>query len=187
VGDSGVVLPPPDALRDRLYDNLVTAAYQAPGEPTVMLLLAYNNKQDGVVQVHRPEVCYPVGGFRLSETRKIVLDLQGRAVPANIFSADGPDRKEQVVYFTRLGTAFPRSWAEQRIAVARDNLAGRIPDGMMMRISVLGADQHSAQAVLTGFSRDFLRASPPSLQALLLGPAERPSTHERAQPRYSGK
>lgn len=173
VGNSGVVLPPPDTLRDRLYDNLVTAAYAAPDQPTVMLLLAYNNKQDGVVQVHRPEVCYPVGGYALSETHPIALTLLGRDVPANIFTAVGPDRTEQVIYFTRLGAAFPRSWAEQRIAVAHDNLAGRIPDGMMMRLSILGSDQPSAHATLDRFAADFLRASPVSLQNLLLGSTQR--------------
>ena len=171
IGSSGVVLPPPDALRDRFYDNLATGAYEAPGEPLVMLLLAYNNKQDGVVQVHRPEVCYPVGGYALSDTRPISLPLLGQPVPANIFTAVGPDRTEQVIYFTRLGSAFPRSWAEQRIAVARDNLAGRIPDGMLMRISVLDSDQGSAKAILTRFCGEFMRASPRSLQNLLLGPA----------------
>ena len=74
-GTSGVVLPPPDALRDRLYDNLVTRVYESPVSPPVMLLLAYNNLQDGVVQVHRPEVCYPVGGYELSETQEVSLPV----------------------------------------------------------------------------------------------------------------
>ncbi|TCJ34973.1 exosortase-associated protein EpsI, V-type [Parafrankia sp. BMG5.11] len=169
VGSSGVVLPPPDSLSDRLYDNLVTGTYEAPGQPLVMLLLAYNNVQDGVVQVHRPEVCYPVGGYQLSETREFDLDLRGRSIPANIFTAVGPERTEQVIYFTRLGSAFPRSWAEQRLAVAKDNLAGRIPDGMMMRVSVLGADQKAAHADLSRFSEQFVGAVPRQLLRLLLG------------------
>ena len=90
VSQSGVVLPPPDTLRDRLYDNLVTRVYVAPDLPAVMLLLAYNNAQDGVLQVHRPEVCYPVGGFELSATREIMLNASGQAVPANMFTASAP-------------------------------------------------------------------------------------------------
>ena len=167
--DGGVVLPPPDTLRDRLYDNLVTRTYQAPGQPLVMMLLAYNNEQDGVLQVHRPEVCYPVGGFQLSETQRIDVPLANGSVPANIFTAEAPGRMEQVMYFTRLGTAFPRSWAEQRIAVVNANLAGDIPDGIMMRVSVIGINQARARPILEEFTRDFISAAPNRLQRLLVG------------------
>lgn len=169
LGTSGVVLPPPDELRDRLYDNVVTRTYVSQGQPIVMLLLAYNNLQDGVLQVHRPEVCYPVGGFELSGTREVQIAAGGRTIPANVFTAKGPDRTEQVMYFTRLAQAFPRSWIEQRVAVARENIAGRIPDGMLMRVSVLSLDQASALPVLKGFTHDFIAVSPQHLRRLLLG------------------
>ena len=169
VSQSGVVLPPPDALSDRLYDNLVTRVYAASDLPPVMLLLAYNNAQDGVLQVHRPEFCYPVGGFELSKTREISFNAGGQAVPANIFTATAPNRVEQVAYFTRLGSAYPRKWSEQRLAVMRANLAGDIPDGMMMRVSALGIDRTQAQALLSDFSRQFIESANPRLQRLLLG------------------
>ena len=168
VSTSGVVLPPPDTLRDRLYDNLATRVYSAPGQPNMMLLLAYNNTQDGVLQVHRPEVCYPVGGFELSPTQEVAIDAGAKSVPANFFTAKGPDRVEQVTYFTRLGDAYPRSWAEQRLAVIKANLAGRIPDGMLMRVSLLGTDSGSALPDLSFFASQFVAASPPQLQRLLL-------------------
>ena len=169
IANGEVVLPPPDTLRDRLYDNLVTRAYQAPNSPTVMLLLAYNNEQDGVLQVHRPEVCYPVGGFQLSPTGRIEVPLEKGSVPANIFTAEAPGRLEQVMYFTRLGSAFPRSWVEQRIAVLNANLAGDIPDGIMMRVSVIGINQDRAKPILADFTREFISASPTRLQRLLVG------------------
>ena len=167
VGSSGIVLPPPDALRDRLYDNLVTRVYQS-SNASVMFLLAYNNLQDGVVQVHRPEVCYPVGGFELSATRRVSLSVLGKRISANLFTANGPNRTEQVLYFTRLGSAYPRSWGEQRWAVAQENLKGRIPDGILMRASLLGRDQAVAFDILSRFSAEFIAASPQGLQRLLL-------------------
>lgn len=169
VSESGVVLPPPDTLRDRLYDNLVTRVYASPGAPAVMLLLAYNNAQDGVLQIHRPEVCYPVGGYDLSPTRKVEVPVGNRKIPANFFTATGPDRIEQVQYFTRLGDSFPRSWAEQRLAVIRANIAGDIPDGMMMRVSTLGIEAAEAETLLDAFSRSFILHSNARLQQLLLG------------------
>jgi hypothetical protein len=73
-----------------------------------------------------------------------------------------------VLYFTRLGAAYPRTWGEQRWAVARANLDGVIPDGMMMRASLLGRDQAAAFATLSQFSNAFIAASPAELQKLLL-------------------
>jgi len=167
VASSGVVLPPPDALSDRLYDNLVTRVYSAPGA-AVMLLVAYNNKQDGMLQVHRPEICYPVGGYVLSETQRIAVSAIGRQIPSNVFTAASPSRTEQVVYFTRLGDAYPRSWAEQRLAVVEENLAGRVPDGVMLRASVLGTDRNAAIEVLRLFVGEFVAAAAPPLQRLLV-------------------
>ena len=167
IGNSGVVLPPPDALSDRLYDNLITRVY-GDSESAVMLLIAYNNVQDGVLQVHRPEVCYPVGGYVLTDTAPINVPALGKAVPANVFTATGPDRVEQVVYFTRLGHAYPRSWAQQRLAVIEENLAGRIPDGIMLRASLIGSDRQAAVTTLSRFIGEFAAASSPKLQKLLI-------------------
>lgn len=169
VTSSGVVLPPEDELSDRTYDNLVTRVFAAPDSPPVMLLIAYNNTQDGVVQAHRPEVCYPVGGFELSDTRPFEMPIGGKLVPANIFTATGPNRVEQVVYFSRIGNSFPRNWAAQRLAVIEANLAGEIPDGMLMRVSTLGISQASAQPLLSDFSNQFFSNSDPELQQLLIG------------------
>lgn len=166
---SGVVLPPPDALSDRLYDNIVARVYEAPGQPSMMLMIAYNNIQDGVLQVHRPEICYPVGGYELTPTREYRLSIRNRAVPANVFAARGPDRTEQILYWTRMGDDFPRSWIEQRLAVARANVAGRIPDGVLVRLSLLGNNPVAALPLLVHFARVFLDASPPQLRQILIG------------------
>lgn len=169
VTSSGVVLPPEDELSDRIYDNLVTRIFAAPDSPAVMLLIAYNNTQDGVVQAHRPEVCYPVGGFELSDTRPIEMPIGEKLVPANIFTASGPNRIEQVAYFSRIGNSFPLSWAAQRMAVIQANLAREIPDGILMRVSALGINQSRAQTLLSEFCNQFYANSDPNLQRLLIG------------------
>jgi EpsI family protein len=170
VSASGVVLPPPDALSDRLYDNLVTRTYAAPGEPPVMMCIAYNYKQDGVLQLHRPEICYPAGGFRLSPTQSVMLaPAPGREIAANAFTAVGVERTEQVLYWTRLGDAFPRSWLDQRIIVMEANLRGFIPDGALMRVSMVDNDQARSLEMLRRFLAKFLEVAPPPLQRVLVG------------------
>jgi EpsI family protein len=155
-------------LSDRLYDNLVTRAYEGAGLPPVMMLLAYNNLQDGVVQVHRPEICYPVGGYKLSVTRPVSILTSGHKILASMFTATGVDRVEQVLYFTRLGGAYPTNWGAQRWAVIQENLRGQVPDGLLLRVSLIEQKQEAALPVLEAFTRDFIAAAPPNLQSLIL-------------------
>ena len=169
---SGIVLPPPDQLSDRLYDNLLTRAYVGPDGSAVMLLIAYSNVQDGMLQVHRPEVCYPAGGYALSPTQKVMLaDGLGDQFPVNLFSATSYDRNEQVLYWTRIGSDFPLSWSAQRIAVIRANLAGAIPDGILARVSMVAPDMADARPILEQFTTQLLAAMQPAGRRLLVGRA----------------
>jgi EpsI family protein len=172
VTESGVVLPPQDALSDRLYDDLVTRVYADGAGRTVMFLIAYNNRQDGVLQIHRPEICYPAGGYQLSPTRDVDLPIGGnRVLPANAFLASGRDRDEAVLYWTRVGTDFPRRWSSQRLSVIRANLQGIVPDGLLVRASTFGSDMTTELAVLKSFMAELIGAASPDLRAVLLGSA----------------
>ena len=147
ITQSGLVLPPSDALSDRLYDTLVTRSYANGTGQVMMLMIAYNNQQDGVLQIHRPEICYPAGGFRITDTRAVDVPIGGgRGLPCNSFVATSDARVEQVLYWTRVGSAFPRTWGEQRWAVARENLNKVIPDGLLARISLVDTDRTASSA-----------------------------------------
>lgn len=165
---SGVVLPPPDALSERLYDNLVTRIYTNPAGEAVMFLAAYNNRQDGVLQIHRPEVCYPAGGFTLSQTEQTRIPLgPSLTLPAHAFVAKARDREETVLYWTRVGSQFPQQWSEQRLAVIAANLRGIIPDGLLFRVSTFG-NSGAELGMLKDFTRSFIAASPAKLRSVML-------------------
>lgn len=168
-GTSGVVLPPPDALADRLYDNLATRVYTGPGQAGVMMVIAYNYMQDGVVQLHRPEFCYQAGGFQLTPTVPTSVTLQdGRRIPASAFTATNADRTEQVLFVTRLGASFPTSWVEQRASVLWANLHGEIPDGTLFRVSIVDANRERGLGVLHDFVATFVQEAPPGLKHILV-------------------
>lgn len=168
---SGLVLPPEDALSARLYDNLVTRTYTNPAGQVMMLLVAYKNYQDGVLQIHRPEICYPAGGYRLSPTIETMIPVGGgRTMPANAFSANGNERSEQVLYWTRIGDAFPVKWSEQRLAVLRANLARVNPDGMLARVSMPNDDMAMSRPLMIKFIEDLRASAPPELRRILFGP-----------------
>ena len=168
---SGLVLPPDDALSARLYDNLVTRSYANASGQVMMLLLAYKNFQNGVLQIHRPEVCYPAGGYLLSPTQPTEIAIgPGRVMAANAFSASGSERDEQVLYWTRVGDDFPVRWIEQRVAVLRANLHRVNPDGLLARVSMASGDMSVSKPLMTQFITELRTASLPALRRILFGP-----------------
>ena len=169
---SGLVLPPADQLRDSIYSQLLTRTYvrdDATGAG-VMLLIAYSGAQDGTVQVHRPEVCYPASGYRLTRLEPHGIPLaRGVSVPGRAIVAETEVRREQLIYWTRLGSHFPTRWADQHLAVAQENFAGVIPDGVLVRVSSTGAGDQVP--LLDGFARDLFGVVGPRMRQVLLGPA----------------
>lgn len=169
--ESGIVVPPDDEMVDELYAQLVTRVYTAPGLATIMLLVAQGGGQTGVLQVHRPEVCYPAGGFALSERRVFDVELPGGTLPTNAFTATADARIEQLLYWTRVGNDLPSSWLAQRWSVARANLEGYIPDAVLVRLSTITPDRNAAFADLAEFGRALLASTSPSTRRFLIGPA----------------
>lgn len=165
---SGLVLPPKDQLSDRIYSQLLTRQYGAADGSQVMLLMAYSGAQDGVIQVHRPEVCYPASGYRLRQVSRLDVPLAPQVdIAAHFMVAERDLRREQLMYWTRLGGYFPDTWADQRLAVIRENLAGKIPDGLLIRFSSVGTQD--ARAMLVSFARDLYHAVDPLMRRVMAG------------------
>jgi hypothetical protein len=56
----------------------------------------------------------------------------------------------------------PANWAEQRVAVAEQNLRGILPDAILVRISTISDDPVRAWASLDAFTRAFVQSVPAS-------------------------
>lgn len=165
---SGLVLPPQDQLQSKIYHQLLTRVYNRGDGQSIMLLIAYGGSQDGVVQIHRPEICYPASGYTLSTVKDHLAKLAPKVlIPSRYIVADSPSRTEQMIYWTRLGADFPRRWSEQRLSVFEQNMAGIIPDGVLVRISTDVSDASSA--ILDQFAADLYGSANGLLKRLLVG------------------
>jgi EpsI family protein len=168
---SGLVIPPEDDLSRQLYSQLLTRVYIAPDQPPMMLLVAQSASQTGVLQVHRPEVCYPASGYQLSRPERHQVVTNAGPLSTVFFTASADTRTEQLVYWTRVGRDLPNTWAEQRWSVARSNLRGEIPDAVLVRISTILPTSEEAIPALNEFARSLVEASPPPLRYFLTGQA----------------
>ena len=72
-----------------------------------------------------------------------------------------------MLYWTRLGSALPTSWAEQRWAVVVANLKGAIPDGVLVRMSCVENDADKAFGILREFASELAGSVTPKAQQLL--------------------
>lgn len=166
---SGLVIPPADQLSRELYAQLLTRVYSRPDGTGVMLLIAQSPSQNGVLQVHRPETCYPAGGYALTPSEAHDIPLVGQAaIPSQAFTATSRSRTEQLLYWTRVGRSMPATWAEQRVAVAHHNLSGEVPDAVLVRASMLSPDRTGSLATLDGFIGSMLKSIPPASRQVLV-------------------
>jgi EpsI family protein len=140
-------------LAAELYSQMLGRVYQSTSGDYVMLALAYGDTQSDLLQLHRPETCYPAFGFEISESRLGSLNVDSARVPTHSLKAKAPDRLENVTYWTRIGEYLPTSQTQQREDKLKIALAGIIPDGILVRASSLGDDW--ARSV--GLNHDFLR------------------------------
>jgi EpsI family protein len=171
VTTSGLVVPPEDPLSDALYSQLLTRVYSDGSNPEIMLLIAQSAGQTGVLQVHRPEFCYPAGGYKLSAVTQRPISRNGRTMSINQLTATRPGRTEQILYWVRVGNTMPLDWTQQRLAVAADNLKGYIPDAVLVRVSTRDLDGAAGFNRLADFVQRMIEGMPSTSRQVLVSEA----------------
>lgn len=160
---------------DDPYDQTVMRTYVRNDGAVVMLALAYGQRQRQEVKIHRPELCYAAQGFEVRAREAASLDLRdGQRVAVTRLLAQGGARAEPVTYWIRIGDEITPSAWQSRLAILREGLQGRIPDGILVRVSSAQPrallDQQAAYRAQAEFLRELLAALEPRVQRLLIGP-----------------
>jgi EpsI family protein len=159
-----------DSLAARLYSQIVGRLYVDPSGAMVMLLIAYGDTQNDLLQLHRPEVCYPAFGFTIDDNSRIDIPLAANvSIPGRALTASSTRRIEQILYWTRIGEHLPTDGREQRVAKLKDQFAGVIADGVLVRISTITDDPREGLAINQRFARDLMSAMPTSARPMLIG------------------
>jgi EpsI family protein len=168
VAASGLVVPPEDQLSRTLYSQLLTRVYSNGDDPPVMLLIAQSAGQTGILQVHRPETCYPASGYQISPVTQHKVALEPGTLTTNALSATNEGTTESIIYWTRVGDRIPTTWKQQKLDVAEENLRGIVPDAVLVRISTVNSDEAAAHKTLDSFARSLIVSVPPARRSVLI-------------------
>ncbi len=115
------------------------------------------------------EVCYPAQGFTLLAKQPGTLDLLGRPIAATRLQTSLGQRVEPITYWTVVGDHITTGGIDKKLTEMRYALTGRIPDGMLVRVSSIDPGTANAHAMQARFSQDMVQAIAPDLRARFAG------------------
>jgi EpsI family protein len=159
-----VVNPQTQALLDKIYTEVLTRTYVNEAGYGIMLSIAYGSDQRGSLQAHKPEVCYPAQGFNLQKNEAGELATAYGSIPVRRLFGNLGRREEPITYWFTVGDHAVQGTTQKRLVELRYGLTGRIPDGLLFRISSIDGNQPRAFGMQDRFANQLLQA---------LGPAER--------------
>jgi len=163
------ILPPEDSLSRSIYTTQVLEGYRNPAGDSVYCLIAYGAIQDYTLQLHRPEVCYEASGFSISSTHAVALQILNHEVSATAMKAERETRKETVLFWTRVGNAYPLSQWGIRGEIAKGWFKRRLPDGVLVRFSSTSMAGQAGLGDLERFAQSLMMAMPEAAQTLIMG------------------
>ena len=155
-----VVNPQTQELLDKIYSQILTRTYANASGYRIMLSIAYGSDQRGAMQAHKPEVCYPAQGFTLQKNEAGVLATALGEIPVRRLLTALGSRQEPVTYWFTIGDTAIQGKLQRRLADLRYGLTGRIPDGMLFRVSSIDPDPAQAYRFQDLFVDQLLAAVP---------------------------
>lgn len=153
-----MISPDVQAKLDKIYNQTLSRTYVNGRGARVMLSIAYGGDQSDAMQVHKPEVCYPAQGFQILKEQAGQLSTQSGEIPVKRIVASKGERVEPITYWIRVGEKVALGAMERKLEQVRFALTGVIPDGLLFRVSSIGADEPASFALQEDFVRQLLPA-----------------------------
>jgi len=165
-----LVDPETQAKLDKIYNQTLARTYVNAAGQRVMLSIAYGGDQSSEQsQVHRPEYCYASQGFQLrgSQVARLVTEY-GQISVRRLLAVQG-NRKEPITYWITVGDQATLPGFGRKLTQIAYGLTGKVPDGMLVRVSSIAADTGQAYEIQDAFLNDMLHATSPQARLKLAG------------------
>jgi len=173
---NAVVNPQAEATISSLYSQTLSRTYFNSDGRRIMLSLAYGEDQSSHNRIHRPELCYPAQGFQIIEKRKDAISVDSVTLPVMRITAQLGNRHEPVTYWIRVGDTLVRGVVEQTFSRISHGLTGKIPDGILFRVSEINRNPQDSYILQDQFIRALLSSLTPANQEFLLGSLKQKET-----------
>lgn len=165
-----LVNPELQAKVDKIYNQTLTRTYVNSHGERIMLSIAYGGDQSDSMAVHKPEVCYPAQGFQILKNTNGTFSTAAGDIPVRRIVAVQGQRIEPITYWTTVGDTVEISRGlKWKLSQIKYGLMGKIPDGLLFRISSIRSDESAAYGVQDEFSRDLLGALTPEGRERIIG------------------
>jgi EpsI family protein len=162
--------PELQAKLDKIYNQTLTRTYVNSRNERIMLSIAYGGDQSDSMAVHKPEVCYPAQGFHILKIAAGTFSTGEGDIPVKRLVATQGQRIEPITYWTTIGdTVSASSGLQWKFNQLKYGLTGKIPDGLLFRISSIQADENAAYRAQDDFSRALLSALTPEGKKRIIG------------------
>ena len=152
-----------------LYSQVLARTYVDDSGYRVMLSIAYNDDERGGLQTHRPEVCYPAQGFQVHKSEEGRLPTAFGDIEVKRLNTSLGKRHEPVTYWLTVGDEIVVGRLNKRLAEIKMSLTGRVPDGLLFRVSSIDDDPVRAYAAQQRFAADMMGSVPVTVRKQLSG------------------
>ncbi|MCB1985670.1 MAG: EpsI family protein [Burkholderiales bacterium] len=161
--------PKTQAQLDKLYNQVLSRTYVNSDGVRVMLSVAYGGDQSDHLSLHKPEVCYLAQGFEIKQNIAGEIATPYGNLPGRHLLAVRGNRNEPITYWVTIGDKAVLSGINQKIQQIRYGLSGNVPDGMLVRVSTLGANIDQAYQAQEFFIQDMLLSMDGAARNRLIG------------------
>lgn len=170
---AAVINPQQKEVLDKIYNQTLARTYANTQGYRIMLSVAYGGDQSDGMQVHKPEVCYPAQGFQVLSKSSATLALPFGPLPVTRVDTQLGQRREPVTYWITIGDQVVQGGIQKKLVEMRYGFAGRIPDGLLLRVSSIDPDVTRAYALQAGFVNQLLAAVKPEQRQRFAGSFEK--------------
>jgi EpsI family protein len=166
------VSPDIQANINRFYSQTLSRTYKNSRGERFMLSIAYGDDQSDSKQVHKPEICYPAQGFKVTEVWDAVLHTRFGPISVKRLEAQRGEHIEPITYWTTVGEQVVTSNFKKKLAEIDYGLNGFIPDGLLFRVSSIDRDNSQAFIAQAAFVSQLMDALDAPARKRIAGIAE---------------
>lgn len=164
-----ILNPVQKAVIEKIYSQTLSRTYVNSRGERIMLSIAYGGDQSDSMAVHKPEVCYPAQGFQILKNKSGTFTTGEGEIPVKRLVAQQGRRVEPITYWTTIGDTVAIKGVKWKLQQIKFGLTGKIPDGLLFRISSIQADESAAYHNQDDFTRALIGAMTPEGKQRIIG------------------